>query len=63
MPEKCRFLVGVETKHFTGSRGAKLSAFEQLKANSMFDWLRQTSTINYQWTDGAAELYEPHTVK
>lgn len=60
MPEKCRFFVVGDLKQsIYRFRGAKLSAFEQLKANSMFDWCIEHLTINYRTDGRLLRLYEP----
>lgn len=60
MPEACRFFVVGDLKQsIYRFRGAKLSAFEQLKANSMFDWCIEHLTINYRTDGRLLKLYDP----
>lgn len=60
MPEDCRFFVVGDLKQsIYRFRGAKLSAFEQLKANSLFDWSVEHLTINYRTDGRLLKLYEP----
>lgn len=56
---KCRlFIVGDLKQSIYRFRGAKLSAFKQMKNSSVFDWSTHHLTINYRTDSRLLELYD-----